>query len=70
MKIKFGDVEKTVERVQITQAGEPWSEHLLEDGHVLRMRTIVTAVYRVVGELTPLGRPIYHVEHNTVMDVQ
>lgn len=70
MKLQVGGVEKDVERVHVKMAGEPWGEVLLEDNHVLRVRTIVTGVYRVVGELDPMGRPVYHVEYQTIVKAE
>jgi len=43
MILKINGVDREVERVRIVSASEPWSEHLLEDSHVIRVRTIVTA---------------------------
>jgi len=69
VRMTIGNVEKDVERVHIKMAGEPWGESLLEDGHVIRIRTIVTGVYRVVGEFDPLGKPLYHVQSHTIFSV-
>lgn len=69
MKLIVNGVEKEVERVHVKMAGEPWAEVLLEDGTVIRMRTIVTGVYRVLGEQAPDGRPLYQVQSTTIMAV-
>lgn len=69
MKLLINGIEKEVERVAVVKSGEPWAELLLEDGSVIRMRTIVTGVYRVLGETAPDGRPLYQVQSTTIMAV-
>lgn len=48
---------------------ETWNEYTIEDGTVIRMRTVVTRVVRM-GEPGPDGGPAYFVSSNNVLDVQ
>ena len=50
---------KTVADVPITKATEFFNEYELEDGSVLRVKCVATAILRIVGEITPEGKPIY-----------
>jgi hypothetical protein len=70
MKMVVNGVEKEVERVRIVNSGEPWGEHLLEDGHVLRVRLIVTAAFKVVGETDPAGNPLYNIQTQMAVSVE
>lgn len=38
---------------------EPWCELLLEDGTRLRVKLVVTGVYRLEGEVDEEGSPVY-----------
>ena len=48
---------------------ETWNEYTIEDGTVIRMRTIVTRVSRM-GDPGSDGGPAYFVSSNNVLDVQ
>jgi len=48
---------------------EPWSEYLLDDGKILRVKLVLLKVIRNPGELTPEGNPVYGVMTNTVVAV-
>jgi hypothetical protein len=38
---------------------EPWTEYLLDDGTVVRLKLVVTAAYRVKDQWDPEGNPVY-----------
>ena len=48
---------------------EPWVRVSLDDGSVLKIRTIVTGVTRLKGEHDPSGNPMYVVNHNSLIRV-
>jgi hypothetical protein len=62
-----GEVEATV--VGYRSGGENWNEYLADDGTVIRLKVVVTDVYRVDGEYDAEGNPIYVVRSNNVMSV-
>jgi len=70
VKMVVNGVEKEVERVRITSSNEPWGEHLLEDGRVLRVRLIVTAAFKVIGETDPMGNPLYNIQTQMAVSVE
>ena len=59
MQVKFGD--KTVDAwdVPIQESTERWSELTLEDGAILRVKAVVSNVFRLANEKDDQGRPVY-----------
>ena len=47
------------DRVKVEQADDPWLIYTLEDGAVLRIKLIVSAVFKVHDRWTPEGDPVY-----------
>ena len=50
-------------------SGEHWNEHLLDDGTVVRVKLIVTNIYRVDDEYNDKGEPVYMIESNNVVSI-
>lgn len=50
-------------------SGEYWNEYLLDDGTVVRIKLVVTNVYRLDGQRDPEGQPLYVVKSNNIMVV-
>jgi len=55
------------ERLSYTCLAEHWTEVSVEDGSTLRVKTVVTAVYRL-DKRGPGGRPEYLVASTNVVD--
>jgi hypothetical protein len=51
--------DKIVTEVPVVRSTEAWSEYELEDGSVLRYKTVATSIIRIDGEYNPDGTPIY-----------
>jgi hypothetical protein len=49
-------------QIPIDESEERWSKVKLEDGSVLKIRPVVTAVVRVDGQYDPEGNPVYVVK--------
>jgi len=62
--------EMEVADVPITDMKEPSSEYHLEDGSVLRVRNVATAILRVQDQFNPDGTPIYLVLTSPAVTVQ
>lgn len=56
--------------VGIVQADEPWMEITLADGFKVRLRVIVTGVFRVEGQFDPNGNPLYSLSYQLVTGVE
>ena len=48
---------------------EPWSEYILDDGRILRVKLVVTKIIKDPDQLLPDGNPIFNVAHTTVLQV-
>ena len=60
---------KDAELIEVHQTNEHWNDYLLRDGTVLKMKTIVSEVWRVVGEYDSDGNPIYFVRSSNVLNI-
>lgn len=58
-----------VEAVEPVQRTEPWYEYRLADGTEIRLRVVVTAIFRVPGQYDQEGNPLYAVESTNVLQV-
>ncbi len=56
--------------VPVRESHEVWNEYLLEDGTVLRMKLVVTEVYRIEGMYDSDGNPVYQVKSSNVVTVR
>lgn len=55
--------------IPVTEAHETWNQYILDDGTVLRMKIVVTDVYRIEGQYDRDGNPIYQVKSTNVVTV-
>ena len=68
-KVNFNGREVEAETVEAVNMTERWNEYILEDGTTLRVKLVLTGVYRICGELDPLGNPAYLVLTQNVLSV-
>lgn len=63
--------QREVEAVEVDfeTESEPWSTYRLSDGTTLKLRTMVTGVFRFEGEHDQMGNPVYTVNHTTMIRV-
>lgn len=52
--------------VPVRSSQESWSEYLLEDEAVVRLKVVVTEVYRIEGIYDTEGNPVYHIRSANV----
>jgi len=64
----FGQ-EVSVADVPIKKATESFNEYELEDGSVLKVKSVAMSILRVEGQFTPDGSPIYLVNMNPAVVV-
>lgn len=55
--------------VEVKKTSEPWTEYELEDGSVLKLRSVLLDCTRVENEYDPEGNPIYLLRVNGVLNV-
>lgn len=53
--------------VGVKESTERWSEIILEDGTVLRLKPSVLAAIRIDGEYDPEGNPVYVLRAGQIM---
>ena len=66
VKFKLGDQEVDAWDVPF-ESTERWTEIKLEDGAVLRLKAVVSNVYRVEGKKDNQGNPVYAVKSTNAM---
>lgn len=63
----LGEVDVTA--VGYRSGGENWNEYLADDGTVIRLKPVVTSIFRVDGQYDAEGNPVYVVKSTNVMSV-
>jgi len=68
-KIKVDIGGKKVDAVDLNfnTAREEWNEYELEDGTILRIKSIATKIIRQEDAYNPEGDPIYHVKSTNIV---
>ncbi len=69
IKINFNGQQVDAESVDATQSNERWNEYLLDDGTLLKIKAVLTNVYRVDGQYDGEGNPIYVIQSTNVISV-
>lgn len=67
--IQLFGLDVPVTDVPIVDGNEPFVEYKLEDGSILRVKSVATSVLRVDGQYLPDGNPVYLVMTNPVVNV-
>ncbi len=67
--VQPGQPPKEAELVEVSNSQENWSQYLLSDGSVLKLKQVVTEVWRVVGEYDADGNPTYVLKSGGVLVV-
>jgi hypothetical protein len=69
-KVNYQGREVDATIVDFLIAKEDWNEYHLHDGAVLRLRVVLSEVYRVTGEYDSAGVPIYVTKSGNVVTVR
>lgn len=67
--IKLFGRDTEVVDVPVTEAAESFNEYRLEDGSLIRVKNVVSAVLRVTGQKNIDGHPVYLVLTSPVVNV-
>jgi hypothetical protein len=65
-RMPFGDQEVEATEVGFRSLGEHWNEYLVDDGSVVRIKLVVTDIFRIDGTYDSEGNPIYLVKSTNV----
>lgn len=70
-KIPVGPNGRVVdaEQADVQSSQEPWNQYLLGDGTTLKLKVIVTEIWRAVGEYDNDGNPLYIAKSNNILVV-
>ncbi len=55
--------------VPVTSTQEGWSQYLLEDGSVVKLKLVVSEISKVDGMYEPDGTPVYNAKWSLVLAV-
>ncbi len=67
VKIPFNGQEVEAETIDVTQCSERWNEYFLDDGTLLKVKLVLTNVYRVEGQFDAEGNPVYMLQSTNVV---
>ncbi len=67
VKIPFNGQDVDAELVDVSQTSERWNEYLLDDGTILKVKLVLTNVYRVTGQHDAEGNPVYILQSTNVV---
>lgn len=69
VKINFGGREVEATPIEVNQSSERWNEYFLEDGSLVKMKLVLTKVFRVEGEYDKEDNPVYVIQSTNVTSV-
>jgi hypothetical protein len=67
--VTFGGKDVEATEVSFQPSREPWSEYLLDDGSVVKLKSVVTEVVRLDDQYDQVGDPIYVVKSTQIVAV-
>jgi len=70
MKINFQGREVEATDVDFITRKEDFNEYQLSDGKVIRMKTVVTDIFRLEGEKDTEGNQVYQVKSTNILRVK
>ena len=68
-KINFQGNEHTAVSVEFEPEKESFSTYVLHDGSMLKLKVVLTEVWRVEGAYSPNGDPVYMIQASQIMSV-
>ncbi len=68
-KVSLDGKEYEAVRVEANQSTELWNQYLLDDGALLKLKTVVTELFRVKDLYDGSGNPVYVVKSGNIVTV-
>lgn len=65
-KINFQGREVDATEVEFQTRKEDWNEYQLMDGSVIKMKLVVSEIFRIEGVYDNEGNPVYHIKSANV----
>ena len=69
IRIQFQGQTVEADELEYEPLGEPWSEYKCADGAIVRLRTVVSRIVRLVDKKNDEGDPIYVTRSSNVLAV-
>jgi len=69
-KIPYKDQEVDATDVEFNTRREDWNEYQLMDGTIIKMKPVVSEIFKVPNEFDNEGNPVYIVRSNNVLVVR
>lgn len=70
MKVFWQGREVDAEEVDFLTRKEDWNEYQLVNGTVIRLKVVVTDIFRIPGETDQEGKQVYQVRSTHVVGVR
>ncbi|MBM4041272.1 MAG: hypothetical protein FJ290_22445 [Planctomycetes bacterium] len=70
VKINFRGEQVEGELIPVERAREEWTEAVLADHSVIRLKPVILRVVKIPGKRDSMGNPVYLVQSNNVMSVE
>ena len=67
IKINFNGQQVDADAIDVNQSNERWNEYLLEDGTILKLKAVLTNVYRIDGQYDAEVNPMYILQSTNVI---
>ena len=68
-KVRLGDADVDALEMPYQNIAEHWNEYLLNDGSVLRLKSVVTNILKLVDRYDAEGNPQYLVKSAQIVSV-
>ena len=68
-KVRIGDEDVDALEMPYQNIAEHWNEYLLNDGSVLRLKSVVTSILKLVNRYDVEGNPQYLVKSAQIVSV-
>ena len=69
MPLGPGGPQADMELVEVQSAQESWNQYLLGDGSTVKLKAVVTEIWRVVDQFDGEGNPMYFVKSSNIVTV-
>jgi len=69
-QIKWRGKDVDALEIRFKSVHEEWSQYDLEDGSTIRMKLVVTEIFRVEGEYDPENNPVYVIKSGNMAVVK
>ena len=68
-KVRIGNEDVDASEMPFQNVAEHWNEYLVNDGSVLRLKSVVTEILRIDGRFDADGNPQYLIKSAQVVSV-